>query len=56
MMGSRGDYSGIECDAFSRRSRRALCWSRGSLKKIKRQYAKRVRKTAKLSAVSEIVR
>ena len=46
MMGSRGYRGGDECDAFSRRSRRMLCWKRGELRAIKRRFWKRTRKTA----------
>lgn len=38
--------SGDEMDAFSK-SRKFLNWSRGHLKKIKRQYNKRLRKINK---------
>ncbi|HEX7854437.1 MAG TPA: hypothetical protein VF503_12150 [Sphingobium sp.] len=44
MMGNRGSASGIDVDAFSRKSRRALCWGRGALRKIKRQFSKRQRR------------
>jgi hypothetical protein len=49
MMGSRGSADGIECDAFSRRSRRMLSWKRGELRKVKRAFAKRARRMARLS-------
>jgi hypothetical protein len=49
MMGSRGPYSGDESDAFSRRSRRMLRWGRQELKRIKRGFAKRSRRIARLS-------
>jgi hypothetical protein len=44
MMGNRGSANGIETDAFSRRSRRILRWGRGELRKIKRQFSKRMRR------------
>lgn len=47
MMGNRGSANGIEVDAFSRRSRSLLHWSRGELRKVKRQFSKRQRKAAK---------
>ena len=47
MMGNRGSSNGIECDAFSRRSRRMLVWKRGELRKIKRAFAKRSRRFAR---------
>ena len=47
MMGNRGCRGGDEYDAFSRRARRLLYWQRGELKKIKRRFAKRMRKAAK---------
>jgi hypothetical protein len=50
MMGNRGYRGGEECDAFSRRWRRLLIWRRGELRRIKRQFAKRVRKAARRSA------
>lgn len=48
MMGNRGSANGIEVDAFSRRSRGYLRWKRGQLRKIKRQFSKRMRKHAKV--------
>ena len=50
MMGTRGSSDGIECDVLERRSRRALCWTRGRIAKIKRQFWKRERKAARLNA------
>jgi len=47
MMGSRGYRGGDECDAFSRRSRRIICWKRGELRTIKRRFWKRDRKTVR---------
>jgi hypothetical protein len=49
MMGNRESANGMECDAFSRRSRRVLAWRRGELRKIKRAFAKRVRQIARRS-------
>lgn len=49
MMGSKGSANGIECDAFSRRSRRMLSWNRGELRNVKRAFAKRARRMARLS-------
>lgn len=49
MMGNRGSSNGIECDAFSRRSRRMLSWKRGILRKVKRAFSKRVRQVSRLS-------
>jgi hypothetical protein len=54
MMGSRGSVNGNECDAFSRGSRRILRWRRGELKKIKRGFAKRIRKTARLQLQTDL--
>lgn len=48
MMGNRGTANGDERDAFSRRSRHLISWRRGELKKIKRRFSKRIRKTAML--------
>lgn len=48
MMGTRGNLSGMESDAFSRRARRILRWRRGELRRIKRQFWKRTRR-AKLN-------
>jgi hypothetical protein len=49
MMGSRGSANGMECDAFSRRSRRMLSWRRGELRKIKGAFAKRARQISRRS-------
>ncbi len=54
MMGNRGDYSGFESDAFSRRARRMLCWGRGGIKNIKKWYARRSRKIARLTVLREV--
>ena len=48
MMGNRGSRNGIECDAFSRRSRHMLSWKRGEVRRIKRAFAKRIRKSGRL--------
>ena len=53
MMGSRGSSNGIECDAFSRRSRRMLSWGRGELKKVKRAFAKRSRQIVRRSILKD---
>lgn len=53
MMGNRGSSNGIECDAFSRCSRRMLSWGRGELKKVKRAFAKRSRQAALRSILKE---
>jgi hypothetical protein len=45
MMGNRGSADGIEADAFSRKSRGMLSWGRGELRKIKRQFSKRMRRS-----------
>ena len=50
MMGSRGSGNGIEVDAFSRRSRRVLRWQRHELRRIKRQFWKRMRKAFRRAA------
>lgn len=47
MNGNKGCRSGDEYDAFSRRSRHLLSWRRGALRRIKRAFSKRMRKTAK---------
>ncbi len=53
MMGNRGSANGIECDAFSRRSRRLLSWHRGELRKIKRAFSKRARKAGRRECGAE---
>jgi hypothetical protein len=53
MMGAKTSNDGIECDAFSRGWRRVLKWRRGELRRIKRQLAKRIRKTARLETGKE---
>jgi hypothetical protein len=50
MMGSRGCRSGDEVGA---RSRRLLGWRPGEVRRIKRSYWKRARKTARLVAAVE---
>lgn len=51
-MGNRGHLTGDEFDAFTR-WRRLLNWRPGALKKIKRSFVKRSRKTARLSLRQE---
>jgi len=53
MMGNRGSANGIEADAFSRRSRALLKWGRGELRKIKRQFSKRVRQSGKQARLDD---
>ena len=50
MMGSRGTPYGIECDALESKSRKALRWGRGAIRKIKRQFWKRDRRLAKVES------
>lgn len=40
--------SGDEADAFSRRWRRWVKWRPGQIKRLKRAYAKRVRRAGKV--------
>jgi len=47
MMGNRGSRGGIEFDAFSRYWRTRLCWQRGMLRWVKRQFSKRQRRDAR---------
>jgi hypothetical protein len=54
MMGSRGPKNGIECDAFSRRSRCMLVWQPGEIRRAKRAFAKRVRKAARREIVDRL--
>lgn len=49
MMGNRGTANGDEQDAFSRRSRRLIRWKAGEVKRIKRGYSRRMRKSARLA-------
>lgn len=51
MMGSKGELSGAERDAFSRRSRPMLNWRPGEIRKLKQAFSKRVRQDAKAAAV-----
>jgi hypothetical protein len=48
MMDSRGWRGGDECDAFARFTRRVIRFRRGYLRKLKRQYWKRMRKHARV--------
>jgi len=56
MMGSRGTVNGDEWDAFSRRIRRITSWGRGTLKKVKRNFWKRERRSAARRARDEAAR
>ncbi len=47
MLGNRGPTNGDEYDAFSRRVRSMLRWRRGELRRIKRAFAKRMRRAAR---------
>jgi hypothetical protein len=49
MMGNRESANGMECDAFSRRSRRMLSWRRSELRKVKCAFAKGARQIARRS-------
>lgn len=54
-MGHRGHYNGDEYDAFSRRARHILRWRPGERRRIKRAYAKRLRKSAKAELWRSVV-
>jgi hypothetical protein len=53
MMGSKGELSGPERDAFSRRSRPMLNWRPSEIRKLKRAFAKRERRQAKLVSAKD---
>lgn len=54
-MGSRGTIDGDEYDAFSRCTRHFLLhWRRGEIRRIKRKFARRMRRTARLDLRKEI--
>lgn len=55
MMGNRGNMDGLECDALDRRSRNALKWRRGVVKRTKRAFSRRMRRLNKLVANSHAV-
>jgi hypothetical protein len=55
MMGNRNHCTQDEFDAFSRRTRRVICWSRGETQAIKRRFWKRVRTEWRMKR-SQIVR
>ncbi|EQB32250.1 hypothetical protein M529_10635 [Sphingobium ummariense RL-3] len=46
MMGNRGSKGGDEVDAFSRKSRRLLSWRPGELRRLKRAFSKRMRRSS----------
>jgi hypothetical protein len=50
MMGNRGNASGIDVDAFSRKSRGVLRWRRGEIRKVKRAFSKRMRQIGRREA------
>lgn len=50
MMGNRGNMNGLECDALDHRSRNALKWRRGVVKRAKRAFSRRMRRLNKLVA------
>mgnify|MGYP001766477135 CR=1 FL=1 len=56
MMGNKGTVEGDEYDAFSRRARRIVPWGRGRLKKVKRKFWKRERRSAARRARDEAAR
>lgn len=47
MMGNRGNTNGLDCDALDRRSRNALKWRRGVVKRAKRAFSRRMRRLNK---------
>jgi hypothetical protein len=49
MLGNRGATNGEEFEAFSRRVRHLIHWKRGQLRKIKRRFSKRIRRSVRLS-------
>ena len=54
MMGHREKLAGDGFDAFARFWRRNLGWRAGQVAKVKKRYAKRDRKAAKITARSEL--
>jgi len=54
MMGHRGATTQEEYDAFSTRGRRALIWRRGEVVKIKRRFAKRMRRIGRNAAAARL--
>jgi hypothetical protein len=55
MMGNRGNMDGLECDALDRRSRNALKWRRGVVKRAKRAFSRRMRRLNKLGVANNDV-
>lgn len=53
MMGNRGNMNGLECDALERRSRNAIKWRRGEVKRAKRAFSRRMRRLNKRAAENE---
>ena len=46
-------YSGMESDVFSRRARRLVRFRRGETRKVKRYFAKRLRKASHVALLKE---
>jgi len=46
-------YSGMESDVFSRRARRMVRFKRGEVSKVKRHFAKRLRRASHVAVLRE---
>jgi hypothetical protein len=46
-------YSGMESDVFSRRARRLVRFKRGEVRKVKRYFAKRLRRVGHVALSKE---
>jgi hypothetical protein len=48
-------YDGMESDVFSRRARRLIRFKRGEVRKVKRHFAKRLRRASHVAVLKEAV-
>jgi hypothetical protein len=49
-------YAGMENDVFSRRARRLTRFKRGEVRKVKRHFAKRLRRDSHVALLKEVAR
>jgi hypothetical protein len=49
-------HDGMESDVFSRRARRLIRFKRGEVRKVKRHFARRLRRASHVAVLKEVVR
>ena len=54
MIDTRIKFAGMENDVFSRRARRLIRFKRGEVRKVKRHFAKRLRRASHVGLLKDV--